>query len=369
MNQNPLTRLYEFGQSFWWDSLSRRALHDGTIARMRDEDGMRGITSNPSIFQAAISKSNDYDREVAKLSSSDLDPESIFWELAVRDIRDACDLLAPVFEESDGSDGFVSLEVDPRLAYDAERTMKEVDHLWDWVDCENLMVKIPATKEGIPVIRAALEKGRKINVTLLFSRQAYREVMEAYLSALEARLAHKRPLENVASVASFFVSRLDTLVDAKLSEVGGQKAESLMGKAAVANAKLAYRDFLEVFSGERWEKLSRAGARVQRPLWASTSTKNPDYPDTLYVDPLVGKNTVNTIPTVTVDAYRDHGEPEKDAILKGEAESSAAIEEIEALGISLQSATDELLKEGVEKFERSFEGLLEALREKADAVG
>lgn len=369
MNQNPLTRLYELGQSFWWDSLSRRALHDGSIARMRDEDGMRGITSNPSIFQAAISKGDDYDKVVAKLSRSGLDPESVFWELAVRDIKEACDLLLPVFEESEGNDGFVSLEVDPRLAYDTERTMKEVDRLWDWVDCENLMVKIPATKEGIPVIRAALEKGRKINVTLLFSRQAYREVMEAYLGALEARLAHKRPLQSVASVASFFVSRLDTLVDTKLSAVGGEQAESLMGKAAVANAKLAYRDFLEVFSGERWEKLARAGARVQRPLWASTSTKNPAYPDTLYVDPLVGRNTVNTIPTVTVDAYRDHGRPEEDAILQNQAESSATLEEIEALGVSLESATEELLRDGVVKFERSFEGLLEALREKAYAVG
>lgn len=369
MNQNPLTRLHEFGQSFWWDSLSRRALHDGTIARMRDEDGMRGITSNPSIFQTAISKSDDYDKEVAKLSRSGLDPESIFWELAVRDIRDACELLLPVFEESEGNDGFVSLEVDPHLAYDAEHTMREVDRLWDWVDCENLMVKIPATKEGIPVIQAALEKGRKINVTLLFSRQAYREVMEAYLSALEIRLAHKRPLQNVASVASFFVSRLDTLVDAKLKEVGGERAESLMGKAAVANAKLAYRDFLEVFSGKRWEKLARAGARVQRPLWASTSTKNPDYPDTLYVDPLVGRDTVNTIPTVTVDAYRDHGRPVADAILKDQTESSKTIEEIEDLGISLQSATEELLRDGVVKFERSFDGLLEALREKAYALG
>ncbi len=368
MNQNPLIRLHEFGQSFWWDSLSRRALRDGTIARMRDEDGMRGITSNPSIFQAAISGSKDYDEAVGKLMRAGLDCESVFWELAVQDIKAACELLFPVFEESEGRDGFVSLEVDPRLAYDAQRTMKEVDRLWDWVDCENLMVKIPATKEGIPVIQSALERGRKINITLLFGRKAYREVMEAYLSALETRLAHRRPLSSVASVASFFVSRLDTLVDAKLEKVDDPRAGSLMGKAAVANAKLAYRDFLEVFAGSRWEKLAQAGARAQRPLWASTSTKNPAYSDTLYVDPLVGRHTVNTIPTVTVDAYRDHGQPAADAILKDQEESSAILNEIEALGVSLDAATEELLQDGVKKFEKSFTGLLEALQEKANAI-
>ncbi len=367
MSENPLRRLHEFGQSFWWDSLGRAFLRDGTIARLRDEDDMRGITSNPSIFQAALS-GDDYDDEIARLAKKGFDHEEIFWELAVQDIREACDLLAGVYERSGGADGFVSLEVDPRLAYDMETTVKEVDRLWEWVDRPNLMVKVPATAEGMEAIRRSLEKGRNINVTLLFGRGAYRQVMEAYLQALEARLEQGLPLERVASVASFFVSRLDTLVDSRLEEVGSERALALRGKAAVANAKLAYQDFLEVFDGPRWEALKAAGARVQRPLWASTSTKNPAYPDTLYVDPLIGRDTVNTLPTVTVEAYRDHGDPAPDRVLQDVEASSRDLHGIEELGVSILDATDQLLREGVEKFEKSFDELLAALKKKVEAV-
>lgn len=368
MDASPLARLHDFGQSFWWDSLSRRALDDGTILRLRDEDGMRGITSNPSIFQAAIAGSQDYDVGVRALAAAGDDVDQIFWKLAVQDIQDACAQLRPVHDDSDGADGFVSLEVDPRLAHDAQRTLEEAERLWNWVDRPNLMVKVPATPEGIPAIQAALEKGININVTLLFSREAYRAVMEAYLSALEARSARGESLAGIASVASFFVSRLDSLVDSRLEEIGTPQALALCGKAAVANAKLAYQDFLEVFAAERWEALAAAGARVQRPLWASTSTKNPKYPDTLYIDPLIGRDSVNTIPTVTVDAYRDHGDPAADRVLEHVKESSHNLHEIETLGISMVAATDQLLREGVEKFEQSFEELLEVLREKARAT-
>lgn len=368
MSQNPLTRLHEFGQSFWWDSLGRRFLRDGTIARLRDEDGMRGITSNPSIFQAALSGSDDYDEDIARLARAGGGAEEIFWELAVQDIQDACELLRGVYDQSEGLDGFVSLEVDPRLAYDAGATLREVDRLWERVDRPNLMVKVPATAEGLPVIRAALEKGRNINVTLLFGREAYRQVMEVYFQALQARQEQGLPVDRVASVASFFVSRLDSLIDQKLEEIGDEKATQLKGKAAVANAKLAYQDFLGVFQGERWQRLQEAGARVQRPLWASTSTKNPAYPDTLYVDPLIGENTVNTLPTVTVQAYRDHGDPAAGRILEGVEESSRNLHEIETLGISMLGATNQLLSEGVQKFEKSFHELLAALKVKAEAV-
>ncbi len=364
MEANPLRRLHEFGQSFWWDSLGRRFLRDGTIERLRDEDGMRGITSNPSIFHAALSSGNDYDEDIARLAREGKDAEGIFWDLAVRDIQDACDLLRGVYDASGGEDGFVSLEVDPRLAFDAESTTREVDRLWEWVDRPNLMVKVPATEEGIPAIRDALLDGRNINVTLLFDRGIYRRVMEAYLEALEARLENGLPLGTVASVASFFVSRLDTLVDSRLEEVGGEEALSLRGAAAVANAKLAYQDFLAIFRGPRWERLAAAGAKVQRPLWASTSTKNPDYPDTLYVDPLIGRHTVNTLPTVTVEAYRDHGNPRPDTVLEEIEESSRKLHGIEALGVSIMEATHQLLGEGVEKFEKSFLELLEVLRGK-----
>lgn len=358
---NPLLELHPAGQSFWWDALSRRDLQNGEVARMRDENGMRGITSNPSIFQKALAEGEQYDEGVARLLREGRDREEIFWELAVEDIRAACEILHPVYDGSGGADGFVSLEVDPRLAHDTDSTLAEARRLDEWVDRPNLMIKIPGTPEGMPAVRQALREGIHVNVTLLFSQEAHRQTMEAYLEALEERREAGDDPGSVASVASFFVSRVDTLVDEKLEALDDADALALRGRAAVANARLAYQNFLETFSGPRWDELSAAGARVQRPLWASTSTKNPAYRDVIYVEELVGPHTVNTMPTATVEAFRDHGRVRPLAITEAQDEARETLDRIEALGISMESVTDQLLREGVRKFEESFEGLLDSL--------
>ena len=358
---NPLLELHPAGQSFWWDALSRRDLQNGEVARMRDENGMRGITSNPSIFQKALAEGEQYDEGVARLLREGRDREEIFWELAVEDIRAACEILRAVYDGSGGADGFVSLEVDPRLAHDTDSTLAEARRLNEWVDRPNLMIKIPGTPEGMPAVRQALREGIHVNVTLLFSQEAHRQTMEAYLEALEERREAGDDPGSVASVASFFVSRVDTLVDEKLEALDDADALALRGRAAVANARLAYQNFLETFSGPRWDELSAAGARVQRPLWASTSTKNPAYRDVIYVEELVGPHTVNTMPTATVEAFRDHGRVRPLAITEAQDEARETLDRIEALGISMESVTDQLLREGVRKFEESFEGLLDSL--------
>jgi transaldolase len=331
---------------------------------MRDEAGMRGITSNPSIFQTAIAKSTDYDEAVRELAAQDKDREEIFWELAVEDIREACEILRPVYDASEAADGYVSLEVDPRLAHDTEATIAEARRLHDWVDAPNLMIKIPGTPAGMPAIRQCLAEGISVNVTLLFSAQAHIEAMRAYLEAMEERAAAGLDLSSIASVASFFVSRVDTLVDQLL----GPDRTSLHGRAAVANARLAYRNFEREFSGERWQRLADKGARVQRPLWASTSTKNPEYRDVLYVEELVGEHTVNTMPTVTVEAFADHGEARPQAVKEDLEGCEALMEELEAEGIAMPEVTARLLEEGVEKFESSFVHLLASIDEKAQAL-
>ncbi len=358
---NPLLRLLSLGQSFWWDALSRRDLKNGEVEGMRDRMGMRGITSNPAIFHRAIAKSTDYDREVRRLASDGLDREAIFWQLAVEDIRDACEILRPVYDASEREDGYVSLEVDPRLARNPEATVAEAHRLHDWVDAPNLMIKIPATPEGMPAIRQVLADGISVNVTLVFSQEAHVEAMRAYVDALEERHRAGKSLDSVASVASFFVSRVDSLVDSKL----GEEQSGLRGRAAVANAKLAYRNFEEFFRGPKWEGLSAAGARVQRPLWASTSTKDPRYRDVLYVEELIGPDTVNTMPTVTVEAFADHGEARADAVREGLREAEELFAALESAGISMAAITEQLLEEGVEKFEGSFEALLDSIDEKA----
>ncbi|MCS7009978.1 MAG: bifunctional transaldolase/phosoglucose isomerase, partial [Anaerolineales bacterium] len=316
---------------------------------------IRGVTSNPTIFYHAIARTSDYDTALIPLAWAGWDAESIFWQLAIEDIQAACDLFLPLYEETRGSDGYVSLEVHPALAHDTEGTIAQVRQLWQRVGRPNLMIKIPATREGLPAIRRAIAEGINVNVTLIFSIQRYREVMDAYLSGLEDRFKLGQDLQTLASVASFFVSRMDTKVDALLPS-----ESPLRGRAAIANARLAYLAFLETFKGERWERLARAGARVQRPLWASTSTKNPAYPDTLYVDNLIGPDTVNTVPPQTFNAFRDHGRAAL-TLTEGVEDARRLLSELEHLGISIDRVTQELEDEGVRAFADSFDQLLKAI--------
>lgn len=353
---NTLVALHGLGQSFWWDQLSRREIQDGSVERMRDDNGMRGITSNPAIFQKSLKDGDVYDADAAKLFGQGLDTEAVFWRLAVDDIRRACAILRPVYDESMGEDGFVSLEVDPRLAHDTEGSLREARRLWNEVGEPNLMIKIPGTPEGIPAIRDALIEGININITLLFSPHAHIDVMHAYVDAVEARHEKGDSIHDMASVASFFVSRVDALVDSKLPE-----SSPLRGQAGVANAKVAYANFLEVFASDRWKVLADAGARVQRPLWASTGTKDPSYPDTMYVQELIGRNTVNTMPTETAEAWLDHGEPVGDTVQRDLEGAKTVFGHLEAADVDFDAVTAQLLREGVEKFETAFDGVLEAV--------
>src|ERR1700690_2895028 len=296
-----IEKLTNIGQSLWMDNIQRKLLENGEIKSLIAKGEIRGMTSNPTIFNNAISKTHDYDAALVPLAWAGWDPEKIFWELVTEDIKEACDLFAPLYEESNGGDGYVSIEVIPSLAHDTEGTTIQAQQLWARVARPNLMVKIPATKEGIPSIRQATAAGINVNITLIFSTARYAEVMNAYLQGLEDRLAGGHEIDNIASVASFFVSRVDSKVDDLLPE-----GSPLRGKAAVANAKLAYDEFRKTFAGERWENLKAKGANLQRPLWASTSTKNPAYPDTLYIDNLIGPHTINTVPPATLEAVRDH---------------------------------------------------------------
>lgn len=357
-----LIRLYEeHGQSPWLDNLQRGYLTSGQLARLV-EGGVRGLTSNPTIFQKAIQGSVDYDDQFGALA--ELGIVDRYWEMVLADIHGALDVLAPVHDRSDGRDGFVSVEVDPGLAHDEAGTEAAARELHARIDRPNLLVKIPATVEGVPAIRTMISEGHSINVTLIFSLDRYRDVMEAYVSGLEAlRASGASDLSGVASVASFFISRVDTEVDRRLEALGGPAAE-LRGTAAVAQAQLAYQHFLEVFSGPRWEALAAHGARVQRPLWASTSTKNPAYPDTLYVDSLIGPDTVNTLPDATLEAFADHGTLARtiDADVDGAQRAWAAVAEA---GVDLDDVAVTLEREGVDSFRKSFDELLGALASKA----
>ena len=366
---NPLLALQQHGQSFWWDSLSRHALDNGEIARMRDENGLRGITSNPTIFHEAIASGNDYDPAIETLAGQGLDAEDVFWRLAVEDVRRACDLLRPVYDDSDGTDGLVSLEVDPRLARDAHRSIDEARRLWKETARPNLMIKIPGTPEGLDAIRRGLVEGINVNITLLFSTKAHVDVMRAYFDAMQTRLDEGESLASIASVASFFVSRVDTMVDERLEEIGGERAPSLRGKTGVANARLAYEKFEAMFTGEEWHDLEAAGARVQRPLWASTSTKNDDYSDVLYVKELIGPRTVNTMNTATIEAWADHGEAEADTIRRDVEGAKQHFRDLEEVGVDMGDVTDRLLDQGIEKFADSYDELIGAISEKMDALG
>ena len=365
--------LTDLGQSIWLDYIRRDMVQSGELADLMKEKNVRGVTSNPSIFEKAISGSDLYTQSLRQLAWAGYGPEAAFDVLAAEDIRAAADVFMPLYEQTDGGDGYVSLEVNPRYARDLQRTLQETRRLWEIVNRPNLMVKIPATVEGLPAIEDAIAEGININVTLIFSLQRYSEVMEAYLCGLERRAEEKRSIHHIASVASFFVSRIDTAVDRALMEVvqaGGDRAEraqSLLGSAAVTSAKLAYAQFQAVFGSDRFERLKKLGARVQRPLWASTSTKNPDYPDTMYVDSLIGPHTVSTLPPKTLDAFLDHGSAEETLV---EELSSLRMkhEALSYLGISLEKITDQLEQEGVEKFRSAFDGLLKSMEKEMKSL-
>jgi transaldolase len=356
----PIKQLVRLGQSIWYDNIERRLLNNGDLAAMVERGDIQGLTSNSTIFNNAIANSNDYDADLLPLARAGKSPLEIFEVLAVEDIRAAADLLGPLYVETNGSDGYVSLEVNPTLAYETEKTLSEAKRLFAWVERPNLMIKIPGTEAGLPAIRQAIAAGLNINVTLIFSIERYKAVMDAYLSGLEDRAAQGLPLDSSASVPSFFVSRIDVKVDQRLTALGSDRASALLGKTAIANARLAYQAFKEVFGSDRFASLKVQGAQAQRPLWASTGTKNPAYPDTLYVDELVGPNTVNTIPPATLDAFRDHGQAE----LRIESDLDGAnytFSELEALGISMAKVTQELEEEGVKSFADSFESLLNTI--------
>jgi transaldolase / glucose-6-phosphate isomerase len=354
-----IKKLTALGQSLWYDNIQRKLLVNGELKAMIERGDIRGVTSNPTIFQNAIAKTNDYDAALTPLAWADWDAEKIFWQLAIEDIQEACDLFAPLYEKTKGGDGYVSLEVSPYLARDTEGTIKQAQELWDRVNRPNLMVKIPATKEGIPAIRASIVAGINVNVTLIFSLARYAEVMNAYLEGIEERTAKDLPVHHIASVASFFVSRVDSKVDPRLPD-----DSPLRGKAAVGNAKLAYEQFEAIFTSPRFATLkARFRARVQRPLWASTGTKDPKYSDTLYVDELIGPDTVNTVPPATLDAFRDHGTATM-TITRGLESMQQIFVDLKALGISMSSVVSELEDEGVKSFADAFTTLLDAIEER-----
>ena len=366
---SALLQLQEHGQSYWLDNLTRGMLVDGGLARRVETEGLRGVTSNPAIFHNAITGSAQYDEDIARFTTRGLGVEDVYDRLTIADVQGACDVLRGVWESSGGVDGYVSLEVSPHLANDTEGTVREARRLHDEVARENVLIKIPGTPAGVPAIRQALFEGVNVNVTLLFSIAAYEAVADAHTEALEQRIEAGRPVDDVASVASFFVSRIDALTDRKLDALadaaggGSARVEALLGKAAIANAKLAYVGFQRRLATDRWARLARLGARPQRMLWASTSTKNPAYSDVMYVEPLIGDLTVNTLPEKTIDAFRDHGRA-AGTLTEGVDEARRTMAELAAVGIELDEVTDQLLAEGVEKFAVPFDQLLASLAER-----
>jgi transaldolase len=362
MGDSRLHRLADHGQSVWIDFLSRNLLRSGELERRMREDAVVGVTSNPTIFQKAISAGDAYDEQLREVLEDQTDPKEVFLRLATKDVSDALDLLRRVWDEGGGKDGYVSIEVDPTLAYDTAATIEEAQRLHDAIDRPNLFAKIPATAPGLPAIEEMISRGRSINVTLIFSLERYAEVAEAYIRGLERLVEGGGDPSKVASVASFFVSRVDSEADRRLDEIGGH--DELKGKLAVANAKLAYQRYKEIFAGERWEALEAKGATPQRCLWASTSTKNPEYRDVLYVEELIGPMTVNTMPDETIEAFQDHGEVAP-TLEQGIDEARQVFEELKGAGIDYADVTDTLEREGVEKFSDSFAELLEGIREKS----
>ncbi len=370
---NALRQLWKHGQSVWLDNLSREIVRNGELAR-RVEQGVRGVTSNPAIFHKAITSGDAYDEDIARLGARGPGVVEVYEHLVIDDVQAACDLLRPVWESSEGLDGYVSLEVSPRLAHDTDGTLAEACRLHAAVDRDNVLIKIPGTPEGVPAIRQAVFEGVSINVTLLFAISAWESIAGAWIEGLEQRIEAGRRVDDVASVASFFLSRIDTEVDRRLSALGAEappelarEIDGLMGQAAVANAKLAYRKFRAGLGTERWQRLAAAGARPQRMLWASTSTKNPAYPDVKYVEPLIGDMTINTMPESTLEAFLDHGRV-ADTIGDGVDRAAATLEGLERLGIDFGDVTDTLLDEGVAKFVDPFDRLLQSLEERLGAL-
>ncbi|MCV7226866.1 transaldolase [Mycolicibacterium komossense] len=370
MTQNPnLAALSAAGVSVWLDDLSRDRLQSGNLAELRDTKSVVGVTTNPSIFQAALSKGNAYDAQVNELAERGADVDATIRTVTTDDVRNACDVFAEVFRASGGVDGRVSIEVDPRLAHDTDKTILQAIELWKIVDRPNVLIKIPATKAGLPAITAVIAEGISVNVTLIFSVERHKLVIDAYLAGLEKAKEAGHDLSKIHSVASFFVSRVDTEIDKRLESIGSEEALALRGQAGVANARLAYAAYEEVFGGgSRYEALKADGAPVQRPLWASTGVKNPDYSDTLYVTELVGPNTVNTMPEKTLDAVADHGVVTGDTVSGTAAEAQAVFDKLEAVGIDLTDVFVVLEDEGVEKFEKSWQELIDATQEQLDAA-
>jgi transaldolase len=363
MPESNLHKLSALGQSVWIDYLSRQMLQSGKLARMMEEDAVVGVTSNPTIFQKAIAEGEAYDDQLRELlEAGEDDPKEIFLQLSAQDISAACDLLRQVWDEGEGLDGYVSWEVDPTLAYDRDGTIAEAHRLHDWIDKPNLYVKIPATEPGLGAIEEMIAAGKSINVTLIFSLERHKQVMEAHLRGLERLVEGGGDPKQVHSVASFFVSRVDTETDRRLDEIGGE-ATKLKGKLGIANAKLAYQNYLETFSGARWDALEAKGATKQRCLWASTSTKNPAYRDVMYVEELLGPETVNTMPEETIRAFQDHGRVEL-TLTKNVDAARKLFEELAAAGIDYDDVSETLEREGVQKFSDSFAELLEGIRGK-----
>lgn len=371
---NALQQLWNHGQSFWLDNLSREMIGNGELARRVAEEGLRGVTSNPAIFHKAITEGREYDADIARFGAEGLGVEEAYERLVVADVQDACDVLRPVWTESEGLDGYVSLEVSPHLANDTDGTLVDAVRLNSDVGRDNILIKIPGTPNGVPAIRQAVFEGVSVNVTLLFSIGAYDAIADAYIEGLEQRLEAGRPVDNVASVASFFLSRIDALTDARLEALAAEtdstraaEITGLMGEAAVANAKLAYDSFERRLDSDRWARLAEAGARPQRMLWASTSTKNPAYSDVKYVEPLIGDLTINTMPESTITAFADHGVA-ADTVRTGMSEAAETMRRLAAVGIDFDDVTDTLLREGVEKFVVPFDRLLESIEKRLGSL-
>jgi transaldolase len=371
---NVTQKLHAAGQSVWYDNIQRKLLANGEMVRMINAGEIRGVTSNPTIFMNAIAKTNDYDTSLVPLAQAGKSSEEIFYQLAIEDIQATADLFRPLYDETSGGDGYVSLEVSPYKAHDTPGTFKEARSLWERVNRPNLMVKIPATKAGLPAIASAIAAGLNINVTLIFSRERYAEVMTAYMSGLEQRFVKGLPIDKIASVASFFVSRVDTNIDPRLLDKIDKEdslddiATGLLGKAAIANACLAYADFKEVIASERWQALAAHGACPQRPLWASTGAKNPKYSDVLYVEELVGENTVNTVPPQTLAALLDHAVVRPGALEVNLPAAGPCLETLERLGISMAVVAQQLEDEGVKSFADAFTALLASVEKRRQTV-
>ena len=370
MKVNPLKKLETLGQSIWLDYIRRDLIASGQLRRLIEDDGLRGMTSNPAIFEKAIAESNIYDQDIREMALKKKDVKAIYETISQRDVQNAADEFRSVYDKTEDKDGYVSLEVSPHLAYDTKGTIEEARRLWSALNRPNVLIKVPATSYGLPAIQQLISEGINVNVTLLFGLPRYRQVAEAYILGLEARASQGKPVEHIASVASFFLSRIDTLVDPlveKFTEPGDKKTEitkKVHGQVAISSAKVAYQIFKEIFGSDRFKKLADKGVRVQRLLWASTSTKNPDYSDIKYIEAIIGPETVNTVPLETIDDYRDHGDP-KLRLEQDVKEANWIIARLPELGISIDKVTQQLEDEGINKFAEPFDKLMESLTKKS----